>query len=354
MISAVKTGLYVLVTCAVSVYGTDQMQRYDVKSGKIDYEIKGSGNIMGMAQIKIVGKKRIVFDDYGAKSLEERVEVKKETTMGQTQTTKTHTLVYMDGDTVYSVDFDRKQITKTTNPGKAMLAAMGNGKSAKEAGLAMMKKMGGKKIGTDTVLGYTCDVWELMGTKQCIYKGITLKIESDIMGLKQTEVATKADFDISTDDDTFKLPDFPVTDMTSGTAGTTIDAKQAEEAMKAAAALGAMMQGMSQGSNGQAPSPEQMGAALQNAMLPMMKQQMVAQEAPLKRLRSCLEHAHTLGAAQECSDTIAKEMGEPAERLSSWDANTKAQTLQEIDESLKRMACVKNAQNGQDMDACMQ
>jgi hypothetical protein len=300
-----------------------------------------------------VGKKRIVFDDYGAKSLEERVEVKKETTMGQTQTTKTHTLVYMDGDTVYSVDFDRKQITKTTNPGKAMLAAMGNGKSAKDAGLAMMKKMGGKKIGTDTVLGYTCDVWELMGTKQCIYKGITLKIESDIMGLKQTEVATKADFDISTDDDTFKLPDFPVTDMTSDVSGATMDAKQAEQTMKAAAALGAMMQGMSQGTNGKAPTQEQMGAALQNAMLPVMKQQVLAQEAPLRWARNCLAHAHTLSAAQRCSDAASREMGEPTERLSSWDTNTKAQTLQEIDESLAVMACVKNAQNAQAVDACM-
>jgi hypothetical protein len=350
----VKTGLCVLVTCAVSVYGADQMQRYDVKSGKVDYKIKGSGNVMGMAQIKTVGKKRIVFDDYGAKSLEERVEVKKETTMGQTQTTKTHTLVYMDGDAVYSVDFNRKQITKTDNMGKAMLGAMGNGKSAKEAGLAMMKKMGGKKIGTDTVLGYTCDVWELMGTKQCIYKGITLKIESDIMGLKQTEVATKADFDISTDADTFRLPDFPVTDMTSDVSGATMDAKQAEQTMKAAAALGAMMQGMSQGTNGKAPTQEQMGAALQNAMLPMAKQQMLSQEAPLKRLRNCLEHAASRSAAQRCSDTMAQETGEGAEPIPSWDAQIKAQTLKEVDEGLAAMACVKQAQSAKALDACMQ
>jgi len=35
----------------------------------------------------------------------------------------------------------------------------------------MMKSMGGKKIGTDKVLVYTCEVWDMMGVNQCIYKG---------------------------------------------------------------------------------------------------------------------------------------------------------------------------------------
>jgi len=70
----------------------------------------------------------------------------------------------------------------------------------------MLKKMGGKKIGSDKVAGYSCDVWELMGTKQCLYKGIPLKIESDVMGIKSVEIATKAEFSTVTNKD-FKLPD---------------------------------------------------------------------------------------------------------------------------------------------------
>ena len=69
----------------------------------------------------------------------------------------------------------------------------------------------GKKTGTDKVLGYTCEVWELMGVKQCIYKGIPLRVESNIMGMKNMEIATKAEFEISLSKDNFKLPDFPLT-----------------------------------------------------------------------------------------------------------------------------------------------
>jgi len=342
------------MTGMTSVYGANQMQQYDVKSGKVDYTIKGNGNIMGMTQIKTVGKKRIVFDDYGAKSLEERVEVKKETTMGQAHTTKTHTIVYIDGDVLYSVDFNRKNITKTNNTGKALLAAMGNGKTAKEAGLAMMKSMGGKKVGTDKVLAYTCDVWELMGTRQCIYKGITLKLESNVMGLKQTEVATKADFDINIDADTFKLPDFPITDMTSGVPESATDMKRTEQSMKAAAALGAMMQGLTQGANSKTPTATQVKSAMQNAMLPMLKQQILSQEEPLKQLRSCLQHAQNRKVAQQCSDKIAQETGKPAQSITSWNAQTKVQILKEVDDALKAMACIKKAQNAQALDACMQ
>jgi hypothetical protein len=42
----------------------NQMKLYDVKSGKIDYEIKGSGEIMGQ-KLQTVGKKRVIFDNYG-------------------------------------------------------------------------------------------------------------------------------------------------------------------------------------------------------------------------------------------------------------------------------------------------
>lgn len=350
----VKIGLCVVIGSSALLSGADQMHRYDVKSGKVDYEIKGNGNVMGMAQIKTVGKKRIVFDDYGAKSLEEKVEAKKETVMGKTKTTKTHTLIYMDGDVLYRVDFNKKSIIKTTNPAKVMLNAMDKGKSAKKAGMEMMKSMGGKKTGTDKVLGYTCDVWEVMGTKQCIYKGVTLRLEADVMGIKQAEVATKAEFDISTGADTFKLPDFPVTDLASGSSETTMDAKQAEQTMKAAAALGAMMQEMSKGSNGKAPSQEQVGAAIQNAMLPMAKQQILSQEAPLKRLKNCLEDAATRSAAQQCSDTMAQDTGDSPEPIMAWDSQTKEQTLKEIDEGLAAMRCVKEAKTAKALDACMQ
>ena len=198
---------------AVLFAGTETLKRYDVKSGKIEYSMKESGNIMGMVKIKGVGKKRLVFDNYGVKDLTEENKVKKETTGGKSKVEKTHTIQYMNAGILYQVDFDRKKIIRMENPAMAMNAMMGGGKNVGQTGEAMMKSMGGKKVGTDKVLGYSCDVWDLMGMKQCMYKGIPLRIESNIMGLKSTQVATKADFELSLSEDDFKLPDFPLVDM---------------------------------------------------------------------------------------------------------------------------------------------
>jgi len=94
------------------------------------------------------------------------------------------------------------------NPAMGMMALVGG--NVKETGEAMMIKMGGKKLGTAKVLGYTCTVWNLMSVKQCMYKGIPLKVESNMMGMKSIEVATKAEFDISLSSDDFGLPAYPI------------------------------------------------------------------------------------------------------------------------------------------------
>jgi hypothetical protein len=73
----------------------------------------------------------------------------------------------------------------------------------------MMKEMGGKKIGEEKVLGYNCEVWELMQSKIWLHKGILLKQEANIMGTKHTTVATSVKFNVSISDKEFKLPDYP-------------------------------------------------------------------------------------------------------------------------------------------------
>ena len=198
--------------CTQQFAGADQYKKNAVESGKIDYKITGSGNIMGITT-KTVGKKRVLFDAYGARELNEENQVQKTVIGGNAKVDKSHKLTYMKGAMIYTVDLKAERIIRMQNPGFAMMSAMG-GKDVMQTGEAMMKKMGGKKVGTDKVLGYTCDVWEIMGSvKQCMYKGIPLKVESNVMGIKNVEVATKAEFDISLSNDDFKLPDFLIYDM---------------------------------------------------------------------------------------------------------------------------------------------
>ena len=360
-----KVTIAVLLGSGLLCAGTDQYKMYGVESGKIDYTISGSGNIMGV-ETKVAGKKRILFKEYGAKSLTEENQVQKTVMGGKSNIQKPHKLTYLDGAILYSADMEEKRITRMQNPAIAMMGALGGGKSPMEMGEVMLKKMGGKKIGTDKVLGYTCDVWEAMGTKQCIYKGIPLKIESNVMGIKNTEVATKAEFDISIPDEDFKLPDFPLYDMYGKKIDKAnlakLDEKEKKEAERGAEALAEAMGAMASAAQsvgvkpGEAPSASQekeMENAMMAAMLPRMKQRVLEQGKALLKARACLSKADSIKEAKACTREMDDGGGE-SEDLKEWNEKTKKETLTQIDQALVGMACVKKAETMDQMNGCLQ
>lgn len=179
----------------------DNTQITDIKSGIIEYKIKGSGNMMGQ-KMTTSGTGRLVFKEWGTKEREER-EIT-ETYNGESSGSNKELSIIKDGMS-YDVDFEMHQITKTKDTRTAMMKEM-NSKNYVEAGEKMMTQLGGKKTGTEKFKGYRCDVWELMGTKMWVYKGIPLKTKSDIMGITRTEEAVKIKFNTSVSDAEFDLP----------------------------------------------------------------------------------------------------------------------------------------------------
>ena len=364
MTKTFKVTMVVLLGSGVLCAGADQYKMYGVESGKIDYKISGSGNIMGV-QTKVAGKKRILFKAYGAKSLTEENEVRKTVMGGKSNIEKSHKLTYLDGAILYNADMEKKRITRMQNPAIAMMGALGGGKSPMEMGEAMLKQMGGKKIGTDKVLGYTCDVWEAMGTKQCIYKGIPLKIESNVMGLKNTEVATKAEFDISISDKDLKLPDFPIYDMYGKKVDKTnlakLDEKEKKEAEQGAEALATAMgaaaaaaksAGIKPGEKPTASQEKAMEDAMMAAMFPSIKQKVIDEEKMMLEAKACFGKADTLEEAKACSHNMDEGEGEDDD-LKEWNDKTKKETLTQIDKALTGMACAKKAENMDQIRNCM-
>ncbi len=120
MKEVLKISMVVMMTSSMLVAGANQMKLYDVKSGKIEYGIKGSGEIMGQ-KMQTIGKKRVIFDAYGAQNLTEENKIDKQTIMGQKKITKTHTMIYMKKGMAYHVDFKAKRIMRMEN----MAATMG-------------------------------------------------------------------------------------------------------------------------------------------------------------------------------------------------------------------------------------
>ena len=194
-------GLLVIFTLSTTLQAA--AKRYEVKSGMVIYKVEGGGSILGFST-KTTGTHTLYFKDWG--NVEVRKEDEKETSMGKT--TQQHTLQKIDHGTVYSVNEKHKTIIKQDI---AMLKQMDKkGKNMSAMGKDMMKQMGGKKIGTGKVLGYPCEIWELMGSKTWLYKGVPLKTQANIMGFKHLEVATSAKFNVSISNSHFALPKYPI------------------------------------------------------------------------------------------------------------------------------------------------
>ncbi len=193
--------------------GKNNLKRYEVKSGIIIYNTTTSGKVMGSV-ISGSGTEKTYFKDWGAVELieEESTTTTKMKMFGQnnTETENVHTIAKLDNGESYHVDFKKKEIYAGRDMAMDMVTIFHPNSDAGEIGKNMTDGMGGKVIGNESFLGYDCEIYDLMGSRQWIYKGVTLKMEVTVMGVTTIKTATSAKFDISVSDSYFELPDFPV------------------------------------------------------------------------------------------------------------------------------------------------
>ena len=188
------------------------LKRYNVKSGIVKYQTKINGKVMG-STITGTGTEELYFKNWGSLELK-KADEKKVTHINmfgqkKTDVDETHTIDKLDNGKSYHVDVKNKTIYVRNDPAMEMMKTFNNGEVA-QASEKMLESMGGKKIGKEKVLGYNCDVWEIAGGKQWIYKGVPLKLQMTMMGITTTNEATSAKFDTNVPDKYFKLPDYPI------------------------------------------------------------------------------------------------------------------------------------------------
>ena len=201
-----------LITTTISrANEPNELKRYDVKSAIVHYKLTTTGNTIG-STVEGSGNESLYFKDWGAIELleEEATQTTHTKIFGNesTETNSTHTLNKINHSQNYNVDFDRKTITLSKNA--AIDAMQQNNTDVSEAGRKMLKNMGGEIIGHDIILGRDCEIWKVIGSKQWMHKGVVLRIETSILGIKTTKEATSAEFNIPVADKYFKLPDFPI------------------------------------------------------------------------------------------------------------------------------------------------
>lgn len=196
-----SAGIILATVLMMPLYGATK--RYEVKSGIVEYKIDGGGSVMGM-NTSTKGTKTTVFKDWG--NIEVSDETVEEIAPMQKAQTKRN-LSKIDNMVLYAVDFDQKIITKMDALKDGYIKSNTN---YTKYGKELLEKNGGKLVGHENILGYKCEVWEWMGSKIWVYKGVTLKAEASMMGIKMTEEATKAQFDVAVPSSRFELPSYPI------------------------------------------------------------------------------------------------------------------------------------------------
>jgi len=192
-----------------------KLKRYEVKSAIVTYTTTISGKVLG-STINGSGTEKLYFKNWGDLELKEAQS--SQTTHSKlfgresTSTTESHTMNKLDNGKSYHVDFERKQIMLQRDMAMEMNKTFADG-DVHKTGREMLEGMGGKIVGEGDVLGYSCEIWEVLGGKQWIYKGLPLKIEISILGITTITVANAAKFNSSVSDKYFELPNFPITEM---------------------------------------------------------------------------------------------------------------------------------------------
>ncbi len=211
-----KLSLFFLLFFAIyscNAINQDKLKRYKLKSGMVEYTTTISGKMMGSTIIGS-GTEKLYFKDWGALELKEEESTKTTTIKifgrGKTETENTHVINKLDNGESYHVDFDKKEIYAGRDMAMDMTKAFQPNADAGAVGKNMLESMGGKKVGSGKLLGYNCEIWELSGGKQWMYKGVVLKLEMTMLGITTITQAKKADFDIAVPDKYFDLPDFPI------------------------------------------------------------------------------------------------------------------------------------------------
>ncbi len=192
-----------------------KLKRYEVKSAIVTYKTTITGKVMG-STITGSGAENLYFKNWGNVELKEEQSTQTTHTnifgINKTKIDKTHVINKLDNGKSYTVDFKRKKIMLRRDGAMEMTKMFADGDVSKTA-KQMLEGMGGKIVGQESILGYKCDIWDVMGTKQWLYKGLPLKIEATIMGITTTSIATSAKFNVSVPDKYFELPNFQIEEM---------------------------------------------------------------------------------------------------------------------------------------------
>jgi hypothetical protein len=199
--------LFALISSTFILFAQNSFKKYKHKSGIVFYDVKISSFDNNLNN-QVRGIARLVFDDWGAKELqEEDVEEIQEGDFNDTRSK--HTLTKVDYGTIYTADYDENVTYKTRD--RDLDLAITQKLDLTNEGINSLKKAGAKIVGKEKIAGLECDVWELNDQQLCIYdNGIPLKIVVQNAGFLSEKKAVQVILDKPIPPKEFALPPFKI------------------------------------------------------------------------------------------------------------------------------------------------
>ncbi len=190
--------LSVAVAITMSLYAQQKGHRFAIKSGYVKYKLTGN----------TTGTKELWWDDYGAKTYELEQSKSETKIFGLKKTDEKHTVNILNKKDAWSVDYKENKGFHSHIPYDMNKAIVGDMTEEEQKKMAddILAGLGGRKLGTEKVLGYTCEGVTLLGTKVWVYKGVTLKTNASMLGIKHNQIAVEFKPNISIASSKFQPP----------------------------------------------------------------------------------------------------------------------------------------------------
>jgi len=330
---------------------TDQ-KKFNVESGMILYTISGGGKLTEDVNLTINGKGKLRFKDWGVVALiEENYE---EITSGALQNIETiQRCEKLEDRLRFDVDFKTKKILERKMP-------KGNFQKYITKDLV--------KTGQEKIAGYTCDIWEGVGVRKCIYKGIPLLVEHYLLGTYYRKKASSVTFDIDTSSvSNCSIPNYPIQKIALfKTHSKTKSKKLPQEFSKILISVGKDMQKQLSVDKIEEDSftLEQKRVWLDKIGQNVFEKQKLFLPQfllSMQEARVCLQQADNWIQANICVENVvqlkAQLTKDRENNIEQWKGKEKDKVLDNFDENISllesRMKCIRGSQNITDLSSCM-
>lgn len=165
LVAVFVTGFF-LTGCTGSVIDAQKnpngVKRYGVEKAVVLYKLTGAQT----------GAEELYFDNWG---MHEAKYTTAKYTSPQGREITAQQLQLLDEGFLYGVDLIQQTVRKAADKTESLSAQYDTTDLYTKVDDILAARKG-KKTGTDTIAGKECDVWELQGITQCMWKGIPLRI----------------------------------------------------------------------------------------------------------------------------------------------------------------------------------